>query len=151
MRAVIQRVSEASVKVDGNIIGSIDTGLLLFLGITTEDSQDDIEWLSKKISQVRIFPDDDQLMNLSVKDVNGNVLLISQFTLLGNLQKGTRPSFNRAATADIAIPLYEAFIVSLQKQLGKIPATGKFGADMKIQAFNDGPVTLIVDSKDKKY
>jgi D-tyrosyl-tRNA(Tyr) deacylase len=149
MLAVIQRVSEASVKISGALKGSIQTGLLVLLGITHSDSQEDIEWLSKKIVGMRIFADPEGKMNLSLKEVNGNILLISQFTLFASTQKGNRPSFLNAAKPDIAIPLYEKFIQTLQNELGQAIQTGEFGADMKVSLVNDGPVTIIVDSKNK--
>ena len=151
MRVVVQRVSQASVSINGKLKSKIGTGLLLFVGIMKDDGTEDIDWLSRKIPQIRIFPDDEGLMNRSVVDTNGEILLISQFTLYGNLNKGTRPSFNRAAPPDIAVPLYEKFTGALSDALGKPIATGDFGAMMKIDAYNDGPVTLIIDSREKKF
>ena len=151
MRVVVQRVSQASVSINGKVKSKIGTGLLIFVGIMNDDGREDIDWLSRKIPQIRIFPDNDGLMNQSVVDVNGEILLISQFTLYGNLNKGSRPSFNRSASPDIAVPLYEAFIHSLSDNCGKSVATGEFGAMMKIDALNDGPVTLIIDSREKKF
>lgn len=150
MRAVVQRVSEASVSIEGKMKGEIEAGLLVFLGVTPDDGDNDIAWLSHKIPAIRIFPDDDGLMNRSVLDTGGGILLISQFTLYGNLRKGTRPSFNRAAPPDIAVPLYERFIKELERELGKPVPTGEFGAMMEIKAVNDGPVTLFIDSKERK-
>ncbi len=151
MRVVVQRVSQASVTINGKVKSTIGTGLLIFVGIMNDDGLEDIDWLSRKIPQIRIFPDNDGLMNQSVVDINGEILLISQFTLYGNLNKGSRPSFNRSAPPDIAVPLYEAFIQALSDTCGKSVATGEFGAMMKIDALHDGPVTLIIDSKEKKF
>ena len=147
MRAVIQRVSRASVTIDGNIKSQIKTGLLVLLGIEENDTEKDIEWLVKKIIQLRIFSDADDKMNLSVQDINGDILLISQFTLFASTKKGNRPSFLRSAKPDIAIPLYEQFIGETEKQFGKKIFTGEFGADMKVELLNDGPVTIIIDSR----
>ncbi|SMO36867.1 D-aminoacyl-tRNA deacylase [Solitalea koreensis] len=149
MRAVIQRVSEASVKINGKINGQIDIGFVVLLGIEDRDTQDDIAWLSQKIASMRVFSDENGLMNKALADVNGNVLLISQFTLHASTKKGNRPGFTRAAKPDKAIPLYEAFIKALEQQLGKEIATGEFGADMKVTLVNDGPVTIIMDTHDK--
>lgn len=149
MRAVIQRVKKANVVSNGVLTGEISTGLLVFLGIEPQDTEDDLKWLVRKLPQVRIFPDEAGLMNLSVKDIDGEILLISQFTLYGNLRKGTRPSFNRAAPPSIAIPLYDTFREMLANELGKTIPAGIFGADMQIEAHNDGPVTLILDTKQK--
>lgn len=151
MRAVIQRVSEASVSIDGKLKGAISHGLLVFLGIESEDGTEDLVWLSGKIPQIRIFPDEAGLMNRALTDIDGEILLISQFTLYGNLRKGARPSFNRAAPPEIAMPLYEEFVRALSTALGKPIVTGEFGAMMKIQALNDGPVTLFLDTKNKKF
>jgi len=150
MRAVIQRVRKASVTVEGKTTGQIGEGLLVFIGIEQADGSADIDWLARKIPQLRIFEDDDGRMNQSVIERNGEILLISQFTLYGNLSKGARPSFNRAAPPEIAIPLYEQLIDTLKAQLGKEIATGKFGSMMNILALNNGPVTLILDTKNKK-
>ncbi len=147
MRAVIQRVSRASVTIDGNIKSQIKTGLLVLLGIEENDTEKDIEWLVKKIIQLRIFSDADDKMNLSVQDINGDILVISQFTLFASTKKGNRPSFLRSAKPDIAIPLYEQFIGETEKQFGKKIFTGEFGADMKVELLNDGPVTIIIDSR----
>ena len=151
MRAVIQRVSRASVSVDGKECGAIGAGLLVFLGIGRDDDDKDSEWLINKIPQIRIFEDDEGKMNRSVREIDGEVMVISQFTLYGNLRKGSRPSFNRAALPDVAIPCYEAFVRDLSNALGKPVASGKFGEMMKIDACNDGPVTLILDTKEKRF
>ncbi|XOV69052.1 MAG: D-aminoacyl-tRNA deacylase [Fluviicola sp.] len=149
MRVLIQRVSEASVTIEGEVHGQINQGLLLLLGIEHNDSQEDIDWLVKKVSQMRIFSDDDGKMNLSVQDVQGSMLVISQFTLHASTKKGNRPSYIKAARPEVAIPLYESFINTLMKQ--NLPvATGKFGADMKVSLVNDGPVTIWIDSRDKQ-
>ena len=147
MRAVIQRVSKASVTIDGNIKSEIKGGLLVLLGIEENDTEKDIEWLVKKIIQLRIFSDADDKINLSVQDINGDILVISQFTLFASTKKGNRPSFLRSAKPDIAIPLYEQFIGETEKQFGKKIFTGEFGADMKVELLNDGPVTIIIDSR----
>ena len=149
MRAIIQRVTEASVKVNNQIIGSIGTGLLVLLGIENTDTADDIDWLASKIVNLRIFSDENGLMNKSLLDVGGELLLISQFTLFAQTKKGNRPGFTRAAKPEIAIPLYEQMINTLQKLSSKKPQTGKFGADMKVSLLNDGPVTIIMDTQDK--
>jgi len=150
MKVVIQRVSEASVKIEGIIKSSITNGLLVLLGIEDSDNIEDIEWLCAKISNLRIFADDKGVMNLSVKDVNGDVLLISQFTLHASTKKGNRPSYIKAAKPGVAIPLYEKFISQLEKELNKKICTGEFGADMKVSLINDGPVTILMDSKNKE-
>lgn len=150
MKVVIQRVSEASVTIEGNCKGRIKTGLLIFVGFETEDTEEDIKWISGKIVNQRIFSDDDNKMNLSVKDIDGNILLISQFTLHATTKKGNRPSFIKAANPNIAIPLYEKCIEQLSSDLGKIIQTGEFGANMKISLLNDGPVTIIMDSKNRE-
>ena len=149
MRVLIQRVSDASVKIEGEIKGRIDHGLLLLVGIEHEDTSEDIEWLVKKIVQMRIFSDAEGKMNLSVQDVAGSALVISQFTLHASTKKGNRPSYIRAARPEVAVPLYEQFIQTLAAQ--NIPVeTGEFGADMKVQLTNDGPVTIWIDSRDKQ-
>jgi len=150
MRAVIQRVSEASVTVDEKITGVIKTGLLVLLGIEDADNTSDIEWLSNKIINLRIFNDANGVMNISVKDIGGNILLVSQFTLHAETKKGNRPSYIRASKPDIAIPLYEQMIKQLEKDLGKKITTGIFGADMKVKLLNDGPVTIIIDTKNRE-
>lgn len=147
MRAVLQRVSEASVTIDQKVKDNIGKGLLVLLGIEDSDTEKDVQWLSKKIVQMRIFGDEAGLMNLSVKDTGGEILLISQFTLHASTQKGNRPSFIKAARPEKAIPLYEQMIMQLQKDLERQIATGTFGADMKVSLTNDGPVTIIIDSK----
>lgn len=149
MRAVIQRVSKASVDIDHCEFASIDGGLLILVGIEETDQKEDIDWLSSKIVALRIFNDSEGKMNLSLKDVLGDILLISQFTLYASTSKGQRPSFIRAAKPPIAIPLYEAFKLKLAEMLGKPIKTGIFGADMKVQLINDGPVTIIIDTKNK--
>ncbi len=149
MIAVIQRVSEASVTIEGQIKGKIDTGFLILLGITHTDTQEDLEWLARKIVGMRIFGDAEGKMNLDLKSVNGNILLISQFTLHANTKKGNRPSFIEAARPDVAIPLYEKMIQQLSQELGQPIQTGEFGADMKVALLNDGPVTIVIDSKNR--
>ena len=149
MRAVIQRVSEAACRVDGNITGQINTGLLVLLGIEDADTEEDLQWLAQKICSLRIFSDENGLMNKALADVGGNILLISQFTLFAQTKKGNRPSFIRAARPEKAIPLYEKMIAKLEEVTGQKIATGIFGADMKISLINDGPVTVIMDTKDK--
>lgn len=150
MIAVIQRVSEASVKINGDIKGEIGKGLLVLLGIEGEDGEEDIQWLTRKIVNMRIFEDENEVMNRSLLDEDGDLLLISQFTLHASTKKGNRPSYIKAAKPDIAIPLYEKFIQQMEQEAGKPIATGEFGADMKVSLVNDGPVTIIVDTKDKK-
>ena len=150
MRAVIQRVSEASVTVEGAIIGQIQQGLMVLVGIVNEDDTSDIEWLSNKIIHMRIFDDENGVMNKSLIEVGGAILLVSQFTLHAATKKGNRPSYNAAAKPEVSILLYEAMIQQLQKDLGASIQTGKFGADMKVALINDGPVTIIIDSKNKE-
>ena len=150
MRAVVQRVSEASVKVDGNITGEIGWGLLVLVGIEDADSNEDIEWLSNKIVNLRIFNDEQGVMNKSVLEIGGSILLISQFTLHASTRKGNRPSYIKASKPDFAIPLYEKMILQLKKDLNKNIETGIFGADMKVHLLNDGPVTIMIDSKNKE-
>ena len=149
MRVVLQRVSQASVSIDDKVKSAISKGLLLLLGIEPEDRADDIEWLCKKIVQLRIFNDDDEKMNLSLQDIDGEMLVISQFTLFAKCKKGNRPSFIDAARPDIAIPLYNSFLKEMEYQLGKPVGSGEFGADMKVQLINDGPVTILFDTKNK--
>jgi D-tyrosyl-tRNA(Tyr) deacylase len=149
MIAVLQRTTEASVKIDGEIKGQINKGLVVLLGITHTDTQEDVEWLATKIVNMRIFSDAEDKMNLSVLDIDGNILLISQFTLYASTKKGNRPSFTDAARPDVAIPLYESFIKTLNQKMNKIIATGEFGADMKVSLINDGPVTIVIDSKNR--
>lgn len=150
MKAVIQRVSEASVKIEGEIKGQINAGLLILLGIEEADTAEDIEWLCGKVCRLRIFGDENGVMNLSIQEINGEVLLISQFTLHASTKKGNRPSYIKAARPEVAIPLYQSFIKQLEKELGKSIQTGEFGADMKVSLVNDGPVTIIIDSKNKE-
>lgn len=151
MRAVIQRVSEASVKVDGKTTGEIKGGLLVLLGIEDADDKEDIAWLSNKIVNLRIFDDENGVMNKSLLETGGDLLLVSQFTLHAATKKGNRPSYIRASKPDIAIPLYEQMIAQLEADLGKKIHTGIFGADMKVQLLNDGPVTIIIDTKQKDF
>jgi len=151
MRVVIQRVSEASVKIDEQLISSIDKGLLLLISFEDEDTLDDLEWTSKKITQLRIFDDHNGVMNLSVKDIDGEILAVSQFTLHAKTKKGNRPSYIKAATPDISIPLYEHFLETLSSDLGKMIKSGNFGAHMVVGLINDGPVTIIIDSKNKDF
>ncbi len=148
MRVVIQRVSEASVTIEGKLHSSIGTGLMILLGIETSDSSEDAEKLVSKITKLRIFSDENGLMNLSITDVNGDYLVVSQFTLHAETKKGNRPSYIKAARPEQAIPLYENFIELLKKETGKEIATGEFGADMKVALVNDGPVTIIIDTKE---
>ena len=150
MRAVIQRVSKANCTVDDKITGSIEIGFLVLLGIEDADTEEDLQWLAQKIANLRVFGDENGLMNKALADINGDILLISQFTLFAQTKKGNRPSFIRAAKPDKAIPLYENMISVLETILGKKIATGIFGADMKISLVNDGPVTIIMDTKDKE-
>lgn len=149
MIVVIQRVSEASVKIDGIAKASIGQGLMILIGIEEADGEEDISWLAKKIVNLRIFPDENEVMNRSLLDVDGEILLISQFTLHASTKKGNRPSYIKAAKPDIAIPLYELMILALQTDLGKPIGTGEFGADMKVSLVNDGPVTILIDSKNR--
>jgi len=149
MRAVVQRVRNASVTIDSRLKSSISQGLLVLLGITDGDSREDIDYMVKKLINMRIFDDADGVMNLSVQDISGEMLVVSQFTLMASTKKGNRPSYIRAAQPDIAIPLYEAFLQSLADALQRPVATGEFGADMKVSLLNDGPVTIIIDSKQK--
>jgi len=150
MRVVIQRVSEASVTVEGSIIGIIKDGLLVLQGIEDTDTIEDIMWLSNKICNLRIFNDEEGVMNKSIIDTGGNLLLVSQFTLFASTKKGNRPSYIRASKPPIAIPMYEKMIAQLERDLGKSIQTGIFGADMKVQLLNDGPVTIVIDSKNKE-
>ena len=149
MRAVLQRVTQASCTVDGQVTGSIDAGLLILLGVAADDTQDDLQWLAQKIVAMRIFGDDEGLMNKSLVDIGGHILLISQFTLFAQTKKGNRPSFIRAARPDVAIPLYEQMIKLLGELTTTKIETGIFGADMKLNLTNDGPVTIILDTKDR--
>lgn len=151
MRVVIQKVKEASVTVEGEKISAIKTGLLILVGIENEDSQEDIDYLVKKSTQLRIFDDENGVMNRSVKDVDGDIIVVSQFTLQANTKKGNRPSYIRAAKPDISIPMYEKFVAAMEAALGKKVGTGKFGAMMDVALINDGPVTIIINSKQKDF
>ena len=150
MRAVIQRVSHASVTIDGVIKGAIDGGFLVLVGICNEDTMDDVEWLTKKIIGLRVFDDENHVMNCSIMEVGGNILVVSQFTLFASYKKGNRPSWFRAGSHEHSIPLYEAFCQRLGEELGKPVETGEFGADMKVELLNDGPVTICMDTKNKE-
>jgi D-tyrosyl-tRNA(Tyr) deacylase len=150
MKAVIQRVAKASVTIDNKIHSQIGSGLLVLIGIEDADGQEDIEWLSGKIVNLRIFNDSDGVMNVSVKDVDGEILVVSQFTLHASTKKGNRPSYIKASKPEIAIPLYENFLKQLSKDLGKDVKAGIFGADMKVDLLNDGPVTILIDTKNKE-
>ena len=150
MRVVIQRASEASVTIDDQVRGKIGLGFVVLLGIEDTDTAEDIEWLCGKIARLRVFNDDDGLMNNSLADVGGGVLVISQFTLHASTKKGNRPSFTRAAKPEVAIPLYEQFIATLESKLGQAVQVGEFGADMKVALINDGPVTLTIDTKNRE-
>ena len=147
MRIIIQRVSHAEVKVEREVLGSIAQGLLVFLGIENEDNSSDLEWLINKLIKLRIFNDESQVMNLSLLDIKGELMVISQFTLMAGTKKGNRPNYIRAASHETAIPLYEKFIVLAEEKLGRKVAKGLFGSDMKVSLVNDGPVTIIIDSK----
>ena len=150
MRLVIQRVSQAEVKVEGSTVGAIGKGLLVLLGIENDDNQSDLEWLVNKLLNLRIFNDENQVMNLSLLDIRGALMVISQFTLMAATKKGNRPSYIRAAPHELAIPLYEEFVTLAEEKLGKKVAKGVFGADMKVSLLNDGPVTIIIDSKNRE-
>ena len=150
MRAVVQRVSRASVSIDNRVRSQIKNGLLVLVGIEDGDTADDIAWLSKKIVNLRIFDDENKVPNLSVKETGGDILAVSQFTLYAAVKKGNRPSYTRASKAPVAIPLYEKFIIQLASDLGKIIYTGEFGADMKVELINDGPVTIWIDTAHKE-
>jgi D-aminoacyl-tRNA deacylase len=150
MRVVIQRVSKASVTIDGKIHSQIGNGLLVFIGIEDADNNEDIEWLSNKIVNLRIFNDENGVMNVSVKDRNGDILLVSQFTLHAFTKKGNRPGYSKASKPEIAIPLYEKAIYQISNELGKKIYTGEFGADMKVELLNDGPVTIVIDTKNRE-
>ena len=151
MRVVIQKVKEASVSVENKTISSIKKGLLILVGIENTDTQEDINWLVKKVVQLRIFSDENGVMNLSVKDVGGDIIVVSQFTLHANTKKGNRPSYIRAAKPDFSIPMYEKFIDEMESALGKKVGAGEFGATMDVALINDGPVTIIIDSKQKDF
>jgi D-tyrosyl-tRNA(Tyr) deacylase len=150
MRVLIQRVKEASVTVDGKVISLIDNGLLLFVGITDDDTRDDILWLTKKIANIRLFDDENGVMNLSVMDTDGDILAVSQFTLMASTKKGNRPSYIKAAKPEISIPLYEEFCTEMELAVNKPIKRGVFGADMKVRLLNDGPVTIFIDSKNRE-
>lgn len=149
MIVVVQRVSEASVRIDGKVKGEIGVGLMVLVGIEDADTQEDIDWLSKKLVNLRVFPDENGVMNKSILEAGGDILLISQFTLHASTKKGNRPSYIKAAKPDFAIPMYEKFILATELELGKNIQTGEFGADMKVALVNDGPVTIIIDSKNR--
>lgn len=149
MRIVIQRVLEASVRIDGKVKSNIDQGVLVLLGIENEDTQEDIDWLCGKIARLRIFNDEKGVMNKSLVEIEGQAIVVSQFTLHASTKKGNRPSYIKAAKPDVAVPLYERFVISLEKELGKSVGTGEFGADMKVSLINDGPVTISIDSKNR--
>lgn len=150
MRVVLQRVSEASVTIEGEKVSAINKGLLILLGIEDADSIEDIEWLIGKITKLRIFSDEEGVMNLSIQDVLGDVIVVSQFTLHAATKKGNRPSYIKAAKPDVAVPLYEKFISSMETALGRKVQTGRFGANMKVALINDGPVTILIDSKNRE-
>jgi len=150
MRVVIQRVSSASVTIDNKIVADIQKGLLVLVGIEDADSQEDIDWLVNKITNIRIFGDENDVMNLSVAAIDGEIIVVSQFTLHAATKKGNRPSYIKASKPETAVPLYEKFVAQMEKDLGKNVQTGVFGADMKVQLLNDGPVTIIIDSKNKE-
>jgi len=147
MKTVIQRVSSASVTIDSKIVADIQKGLLVLVGIEDADNQEDTNWLCQKIANLRIFGDENDVMNLSVKDINGEIIVVSQFTLQASTKKGNRPSYIKAAKPEVAIPMYEKFVQQLEMELGKKVQTGIFGADMKVALLNDGPVTILIDSK----
>ena len=150
MRVVIQRVAEASVTIENKIVASINRGLLILVGIEDADAQEDIDWLVAKIAKIRIFGDENNVMNLSVQDIDGEIIVVSQFTLHAGTKKGNRPSYIKAAKPEIAIPLYENFVRKLESEIVKKVQTGEFGADMKVSLLNDGPVTILIDSKNKE-
>ena len=150
MKAVIQRVSQASVTIDNHIVAQIQSGLLVLVGIEDADNQEDINWLTSKICNLRIFEDEIQVMNRSLKDIDGEMIIVSQFTLQASTKKGNRPSYIKAAKPEIAIPLYEKFVSQMEVEINKKVQTGKFGADMKVTLINDGPVTIVIDTKNKE-
>jgi D-tyrosyl-tRNA(Tyr) deacylase len=150
MKTVIQRVSQASVTIDNKIVADIQKGLLVLVGIEDADTQEDINWLCQKIANLRIFGDQNEVMNLSVKDIDGDIIVVSQFTLHASTKKGNRPSYLKASKPEVAIPMYENFVKQIEKELGKKVQTGIFGADMKVLLLNDGPVTIQIDSKNKE-
>lgn len=151
MRVVIQRVTHASVTIEGKVKSAIGIGFMILVGIGDDDGQEDIEYLTKKIVNLRVFDDEEGVMNRSILDINGEILLISQFTLMASTKKGNRPSYIRAARPEISVPLYEAMIKSIETAIGKEIGTGEFGADMKVELLNDGPVTIIIDSKQRDF
>lgn len=150
MKVVIQRVSQSSVTIDSKIVAEIQKGLLILVGIEDSDGQEDIDWLVGKITKIRVFDDENHVMNLSVEDIDGDIIVVSQFTLHASTKKGNRPSYIKAAKPDIAIPLYEKFVKSIELVLAKKVQTGVFGADMKVSLINDGPVTILIDSKNRE-
>lgn len=150
MKAVIQRVSQSSVTIEGKVVAEIQNGILVLIGIEDADSQEDIIWLTSKIANLRIFGDENEVMNLSLKDIDGEMIVVSQFTLHALTKKGNRPSYIKASKPEIAIPLYESFVQQMEIELGKKIQTGQFGADMKVALVNDGPVTIIIDTKNKE-
>lgn len=150
MKAVIQRVSQSSVTINNEIVAQIQQGLLVLVGIEDADNQEDINWLTSKIANLRIFVDESEVMNLSLKDIDGEMIVVSQFTLHALTKKGNRPSYIKASKPEIAIPLYESFVQQIEIELGKKVQTGQFGADMKVSLVNDGPVTIIIDTKNKE-
>ncbi|MES2806550.1 D-aminoacyl-tRNA deacylase [Flavobacterium sp. 120] len=149
MKIVLQRVSSASVTIDNKIVADIQKGLLVLVGIEDADTQEDIDWLVNKITNIRIFGDENDVMNLSVKDIDGDIIVVSQFTLHASTKKGNRPSYIKASKPEVAIPLYEKFVKKIEMELGKKVQTGIFGADMKVLLLNDGPVTIVIDSKNR--
>ena len=150
MKVVIQRVSEASVTIDGIKVANIQKGLLVLAGFEDADTNDDLDWMTSKIANLRIFDDENHVMNLSLKDIDGEMIIVSQFTLQASTKKGNRPSYLKAAKPEIAIPFYESFIKQMEAELGKKVQTGKFGTDMKVALLNDGPVTIVIDTKNKE-
>jgi D-tyrosyl-tRNA(Tyr) deacylase len=150
MKVVLQRVSQASVTIDSKIVADIQKGLLVLVGMEDADTQEDIDWLVGKITKIRIFDDENHVMNLSIQDIDGDIIVVSQFTLHASTKKGNRPSYIKASKPEVAIPLYENFVKQLEKELGKTVQTGIFGADMKVSLLNDGPVTIQIDSKNKE-
>lgn len=150
MKAVIQRVSSASVTIHDQVVANIQKGLLVLVGFETADSKEDLDWMTSKIANLRIFDDENHVMNLSLKDIDGEIIIVSQFTLHAATKKGNRPSYLKAAKPEIAIPLYESFIQKMESELGKKIQTGQFGADMKVALLNDGPVTILIDTKNKE-
>jgi D-tyrosyl-tRNA(Tyr) deacylase len=150
LKVVLQRVTSASVIIESKIVAQIDNGLLVLVGIEDADTQEDINWLSQKIANLRIFADENDVMNCSVKDIQGDIIVVSQFTLHANTKKGNRPSYIKASKPEIAIPLYENFVLQIELELGKKIQTGQFGADMKVMLVNDGPVTIIIDTKNRE-